>query len=47
MDVPLHVLILEDRPADAELMVEELRKAGFAPSGGAWTRNATTWRSSI
>jgi PAS domain S-box-containing protein len=30
MNTPLNVLILEDRPADAELMVEELRKAGFA-----------------
>ncbi|MGD9715385.1 MAG: PAS domain S-box protein, partial [Thermomicrobiales bacterium] len=35
MDAPLNVLILEDRPADAELMVEELRKAGFAPD---WRR---------
>jgi len=32
------VLILEDRPADAELMVEELRKAGFEPQ---WRRVAT------
>ena len=38
MDVPLHVLILEDRPADAELMVEELRKAGFEPQ---WRRVET------
>src|SRR5581483_4671462 len=35
MNAPLNVLILEDRPADAELMVEELRKAGFEP---AWRR---------
>lgn len=29
MGTPLHVLILEDRPADAELLVHELEKAGF------------------
>lgn len=32
---PLRVLILEDRPADAELMAIELRHSGFAPT---WTR---------
>lgn len=31
MSKPLRVLILEDRPADAELMVYELRQRGFAP----------------
>jgi PAS domain S-box-containing protein len=31
MAVPLRVLILEDRPADAELVVHELRRAGFEP----------------
>ena len=31
MSTPLHVLILEDQPADAELMLYELRQAGFAP----------------
>ncbi len=31
MPTPLRVLILEDRPTDAELMVHELCKAGFAP----------------
>ncbi|MGH2522387.1 MAG: PAS domain S-box protein, partial [Anaerolineales bacterium] len=31
MPVPLRVLILEDHPADAELMLRELRQAGFAP----------------
>jgi len=31
--VPLRVLILEDRPEDAELMFHELRKSGFAPDG--------------
>ena len=35
MSEPLRVLILEDRPADAELMVEELRKSGFDPD---WQR---------
>jgi len=35
MATPLRVLILEDRPADAELMVHELRQAGFDP---AWQR---------
>ncbi len=29
MAIPLRVLILEDRPADAELMLHELRQAGF------------------
>ena len=28
---PLRVLILEDNPSDAELMVDELRQAGFDP----------------
>jgi len=28
---PLRVLILEDRPADAELALHELRRAGFEP----------------
>ena len=35
MSTPLHVLILEDRPTDAELTLAELRRAGFAP---AWRR---------
>ena len=35
MSTPLRVLILEDRPADAELMVYELEQAGFEP---AWQR---------
>ena len=32
---PLRVLILEDKPSDAELMVDELRQAGFEPD---WRR---------
>jgi len=35
---PLHVLIAEDRPADAELMVYELSRSGFEPK---WTRVET------
>jgi PAS domain S-box-containing protein len=35
MAVPLRVLILEDSPADAELMLHELRRAGFDPD---WVR---------
>ena len=35
---PLRALILEDRPADAELMVHELRRAGFNPD---WARVET------
>ena len=35
MAIPLRVLILEDRPADAELMLHELRRAGFDP---VWER---------
>ena len=35
MTTPLHVLILEDRAEDAELMVHELRQAGFDPT---WQR---------
>ncbi len=38
MSVPLRVLILEDRPADAELMLHELRRAGFEPH---WQRVET------
>lgn len=30
MKVPLQVLVLEDRPADAELVIKELDRAGFA-----------------
>ena len=35
MAKPLRVLILEDRAADAELIVLELRRAGFSPQ---WSR---------
>ena len=35
MSVPLRVLILEDRPEDAELVWHELRRAGFEPD---WQR---------
>ncbi len=35
MPTAIRVLILEDRPADAELMVEELRRGGFDP---VWRR---------
>jgi len=38
MPTPLRVLILEDREADAELMVHALRRAGFAPH---WQRVET------
>jgi two-component system cell cycle sensor histidine kinase/response regulator CckA len=38
MTTPLHVLILEDQETDAELMVHELRHAGFAPD---WQRVET------
>jgi CheY-like chemotaxis protein len=38
MSTPLHVLILEDREADADLIVYELHRAGFAPR---WQRVAT------
>ena len=38
MPTPLRVLILEDEPADAELMAQELRRAGFDPE---WERVAT------
>lgn len=31
--VPLRVLILDDRAADAELMLHELRRSGFEPAG--------------
>src|SRR5579859_584362 len=31
MTVPLHLLVLEDRPEDAELALRELRQAGFEP----------------
>ena len=38
MSTPIRVLILEDRAADAELMLHELRKAGFDPD---WQRVET------
>jgi CheY-like chemotaxis protein len=31
MITPLRVLILENRPADVELVLHELRRAGFGP----------------
>jgi PAS domain S-box-containing protein len=38
MSTPLRVLILEDQPADAELLLHELRRAGFDPT---WQQVAT------
>ncbi len=38
MSTPIRVMILEDDPADAELMVRELRRAGFEPD---WQRVET------
>src|SRR6266446_5326884 len=38
MKTPLHALILEDHPDDAELMVIELERAGFTPT---WRRVET------
>ena len=38
MPAPLHVLILEDSPSDVELMLHELRQAGFEPR---WQQVAT------
>ncbi len=35
MTTKLHVLVLEDRPSDAELMIHELRRHGYDPE---WTR---------
>ena len=32
--VPLRLLILEDQPVDAELVLDELRQSGFEPD---WT----------
>lgn len=32
MNTPLHVLIIEDRADDVELLVSELRRAGFVPA---------------
>ena len=36
--LPIRVLILEDKSADAELMLDELRQAGFEPE---WQRVQT------
>ncbi len=38
MTQPLHVLLVEDNPHDAELIVRELRRAGYAPE---WQRVET------
>ena len=35
MAIPLRILLVEDNPQDAELVVRELRRAGFEPE---WTR---------
>ena len=39
MPTPLRLLILEDQPADAELMVYTLRQADFVPD---WQRVETS-----
>ena len=31
VSTPLHALILEDSPTDVELLLHELRRAGFEP----------------
>ncbi len=36
MPRPLQVLIAEDNPTDAELIVHQLRRAGLRPSGSGW-----------
>jgi len=38
MSIPLHLLVLEDNPSDAELIIHELRRAGFEPD---WKRVET------
>src|SRR5689334_6568255 len=38
MPTQLHLLILEDRARDAELLIEQLRSSGFEPD---WTRTQT------
>ncbi|MGD0879031.1 MAG: PAS domain S-box protein, partial [Anaerolineales bacterium] len=38
MSVPLYLLVLEDNPSDAELMIHELRRADFEP---VWKRVET------
>ena len=38
MSVSLQLLVLEDNPSDAELMIFELRRAGFEPD---WKRVET------
>ena len=32
--VPLHLILVEDNPADVELCLRELRKAGYEPQAG-------------
>ena len=38
MSIPIHLLVLEDNPSDAELVILELRRAGFEPD---WKRVET------
>ena len=38
MPIPIHLLVLEDNPSDAELIIFELRRAGFEPD---WKRVET------
>ena len=51
MSTPLKLLLLEDNPSDAELMLAELRRAGFDPEwkrvdteadvqGGSWSHRS-------
>jgi hypothetical protein len=42
--MPLHVLILEDREQDAELMVHELGERVLIRSGNEWTRKLISLR---
>ena len=34
---PLHLLIVENQPMDAELIVRELKKSGYDPAWSGWT----------
>ena len=42
----LNILVVEDSPDDAELMLRELRHAGFEPIGNGWRRKRSIWRKS-
>jgi len=46
MPIPIQILLVEDHAADAELMIDELYGAGFAPTWERVETESEFWRTS-